>query len=103
MSRLTQVIADKNKIEKLRKTKRKDEIARLRSQTAFKAKLYDELKHVDAMLEDENIDAVIIAVPDTMQTAFTSALYSEDLINYDIRQVDGSAGKFYIRKKFITF
>lgn len=103
MSRLGEVIKNKNKVEKLRRTRRRNEIARLRAQTAFKARLYDELKHVDILLDDENIDAVIITVPEAMQSPFGTALYSEDLVDYDISQVEGTADKFYVRKKYIAF
>lgn len=101
MSKLGEVIKNKNKVEKLRKSRRRDEIARLRAQTAFKARLYDELKHIDILLEDEDIEAVVITVPDKMQYAFTEALYSEDLIGYDIKQIEDSPNKFIIKKKFI--
>lgn len=103
MSRLTEVIKNKNKVEKLRRNRRRNEITRLRAQTAFKARLYDELKHVDILLDDENIEAVIIEVPDTMQSAFGNALYSEDLVDYEITQVEDAANKFYVRKKYIAF
>lgn len=103
MSRLGEVIKNKNKVEKIRRARRKDEIIRLRSKTAFKAKLYDELKHIDILLDSDEIEAVIIEVPDTMQSEFGAALYSEDLIGYEIQQVDGEANKFYVRKKFLSF
>lgn len=103
MSRLKEVIKNKNKIEKVRRARRKDEIARLKAKTAFKAKLHDELRHIDVLLDNDEIDGVIIEVPDTMQSEFAAALYSDDLIGYDIKQVDGEANKFYVRKKFLSF
>mgnify|MGYP003296197948 CR=1 FL=1 len=103
MSRLGEVIKNKNKLEKASRNRRKREIARLRAQTAFKARLYDELKHVDILLDDDNIKAVIITVPEAMQSSFGTALYSEDLVDYEITQVEGTADKFYVRKKFIAF
>lgn len=102
MSRLSEVIKNKNRVEKLRRNKRKNEIAKLRNQTAFKARLYDELKHVDILLDDESIKAVIITVPEAMQSSFGTALYSEDLVDYEITQVEGTADKFYVRKKYIS-
>lgn len=103
MSRLSEVIKNKNKVEKLRRNRRRNEITRLKAQTAFKARLYDELKHIDILLDDDDIEAIIIEVPAAMQSAFGDALYSEDLIDYEITQVDGTADRFYVRKKFIAF
>ena len=62
---------------------------------------FDELRHVDILLDTDEIDAVVITVTDAMQSEFAAALYSEDLIGYDIQQVPGEANKFYIRKKYI--
>lgn len=103
MSRVTEVLKNKNKVDKLRRSRRKNEIVRLRQQTAFKARLYDELRHVDVILDDKNVKCVIIEIPDTMQSYFSAALYSDDLVGYDIKQVENTPNKFYIKKKFITF
>ena len=103
MSRLREVIKNKNKVERLRRNRRRDEITKLKMQTAFKARLYDELKHIDIILDDESIDSVIIEVPANMQSAFGEALYSADLSDYEIFQVEGTADKFVIKKKFILF
>jgi hypothetical protein len=103
MSRTSEVIKNKNKVEKSRKARRKNEMLALRNRSAFKAKLYDELKHIEVILNDENIDAVMITVPDRSLTDFTSSLYSEDLAGYDIQQVEGQSNQFYIRRKYIAF
>ena len=103
MSRISEVLKNKNKVERNRRARRRTEITRLREQTAFKARLYDELKHVDIILDDKDVDAVIITVPDNVQQYFSKALYSDDLVGYDIRQVENTPNKFYIRKKFISF
>ena len=64
MSRTSEVLKNKNKVEKARRSRRKNEINSLRSISAFKAKLYDELKHIEVILQDENIESVVIYVPD---------------------------------------
>ena len=98
-----EVIKNKNKVEKSRKARRKNEMLTLRNRSAFKAKLYDELKHVEVILSDSDIDAVIVTIPDRALTEFTASIYSEDLAGYDIQQVEGQSNQFYIRRKYIAF
>ncbi len=102
MSRVSEVIKNKNKTEKDRRNRRKSEISRLRIQTAYKAKLYDELKRVDIILEDKDVEAVVVKIPDRVLAHFTNALYSEDLIGYSVTQVEGKPNEFEIRRKFIV-
>lgn len=101
MSQLINTLKQKNKVEKTRKKYRNEELAKLRRQTAFKARLYDELKKVDILLDDENINGLIIEVPEKVQSLFTEALYSEDLIGYEIKQL--KVNTYLIKKKIILF
>lgn len=103
MSRTSEVLKNRNKVEKARKARRKNEMQLLKNRSAFKAKLYDELKHVEVMLKDADIDGVIVTVPDKSLAQFTTSIYSEDLAGYDIQQVPGQANQFCIRRKFIVF
>jgi hypothetical protein len=103
MSRTSDVLKNKNKVEKARKARRKNEINSLRDSSAFKAKLYDELKHIEIIFEDEHVDAVKIAVPDRSLAQFNAAIYSEDLAGYDIQQVADQPNVFYIRRRYISF
>lgn len=103
MSRTSTVIKNRNKVEKSRKARRKNEMQLLRDKSAFKAKLYDELKHVEVMLKDSDVDAVVITVPDKVLAQFSASIYSDELSGYDIEQVDGQPNQFYIRRKFVVF
>lgn len=103
MSRTSDVIKNKNKVEKARKKRRKNEMQTLKNRSAFKAKLHDELSYLDVILDDEDIDAVIVTVPDKALTEFTTAIYSEDLAGYEVQQVEDQPNQFYMRKKFIVF
>lgn len=103
MSRTSEVIKNKNKVEKARKARRQNEIINLKTKSAFKARLYDELRHLEIVLQDNDIDAVVITVPDKALSMFTTAIYSEDLAGYNIEQVEDQSNKFYIRRKFISF
>ena len=80
MSQIRDTIKNKNKIEKARRARRKNEISTLRSKSIYKATLYDELKHVEIILQDPDINAVIIDIPDSSMSQFSNAIYSEDLV-----------------------
>ena len=43
MSRTSEVLKNKNKVEKARKARRRNEMLTLRDKSAFKAKLYDDI------------------------------------------------------------
>lgn len=103
MSRISDVLKNKNKVERLRKARRKSEITSLKDRSAFKAKLYDELQHVEIILSDANVDAVRIEVPEKYMNQFSTSIYTEDLAGYDVIQVDGKPNQFFIRRKFISF
>jgi hypothetical protein len=107
MSRTSEVLKNKNKVEKARRARRKNEINSLRSISAFKAKLYDELKHIEVILQDENIESVIIYVPDRYMAQFSNAIYSEDLASYEVIQDTESSkegtNRFFIQKRYVAF
>lgn len=103
MSRTSEVLKNRNKVEKARRARRRNEMLTLRDRSAFKAKLYDELKHVDVIFEDKDVEAVKITVPDRSIAQFNEAIYSEDLAGYDITQDAKQPNQFYIRRKYIAF
>ena len=53
MSRVSAVLKNKDRVEKTQKAQRKAEIDNMRSSAAFKARLYDELKKIDVLLESD--------------------------------------------------
>lgn len=101
-NRTRDVIKNRNRVEKELKARRKSEIAYLKNKSAFKAKLYDELKHLEVILQDKDIEAVGITVPDRFLTLFSNAIYDEDLAGYDVVQVEGESNKFLIKRKYIS-
>lgn len=105
MSEFINTLKQKNKAERNKRKYRDEELQRLKSSTAFKARLNDELKKVDLLLDTENIDGVIIEVPDRVYTLFSEAIYSEGLAGYTISQIDNNKNKklFMIKKHMISF
>lgn len=103
MSRVSEVIKNKNKVEKARRIRRRNEMMALKNNSAFKAKLFDELKHVEVILSDSHVESITVQVPDNMLPQFSNAIYSEDLASYEVQQVNGEPNKFSVRKKYIDF
>ena len=103
LERTREVYRNKNKIDKALKARRKNEMLNLKNKSAFKAKLYDELKHIEIILQDPSIEAVQVTVPDKVLSQFSTAIYSEDLASYDVTQVEGESNMFLIKRKFVAF
>lgn len=97
------VIKNKNRVERLRKDRRKDDMAAMKMESAFRARLYSELRKVDILFSKDEVESVIVNVPDKFLAKFSAAIYSEDLAQYDITQVDGKANSFNIKRRFISF
>lgn len=103
LERTREVYRNKNKLDKALKARRKNEMLNLKNKSAFKAKLYDELKHIEIILQDPSIEAVQVTVPDKVLSQFSTAIYSEDLASYDVTQVEGESNMFLIKRKFVAF
>lgn len=103
MSRTSDVIKNKNKLKKKVKDRRKYEINTLRDRTIFKAKLADALQHIEVLLNDPDIKEVKILVPDKQLTDFSACIYTEDMVGFEVRQVDGKPNEFYLSKRVVAF
>ena len=102
-NRTKSVISTKNKFEKAVKSRRRNEINTLKSKSIFKAKLYDELKHIEVLLNDPNITAVQVTVPEKSLAMFSTAIYSADLASYEVIQVEGETNQFIIKNRAVDF
>lgn len=101
--RTASVIQNRNRAEKKRKKLREDEMQILNGQTAFKARLADDLKDINFILSDPKISSVIIQVPEDKLIEFQRSIHTEDLADYDVQQYENQADMFKISKKLITF
>lgn len=102
MSRIGEVLKSKNRIEKDRKVRRRTELNNLRSRTAFKARLVEQLKDIDTILEDSSVNSVIIKIRPNLMDKFSESIYSGELSGYVIEQIASSPDKFKVTKKFIS-
>lgn len=103
MSRVSEVLKNRNRVERTQKARRKEELEALRTAAAFKARLYDELKKIDILLDSDEVDSVVITIPDIFLAKFGEAIYSEDLAEYDIQQVQDTPNQFYVKHKYLQF
>lgn len=102
MSRIKEVIRNKKKIEKAISSRKRSEIIRLRQNTMFKARAIEELKRIDLLLSDKDVEKVIIEVPKDQMSRFSEVIYSSEFSGYDIKQLMEKPNCFYIGKKYIN-
>lgn len=102
-NRTASVIQNRNRAEKKRKKLREDEMQILNGQTAFKARLADDLKDINFILNDPKISSVIVQVPEDKLIEFQRSIHTEDLADYDVQQYENQPDMFKISKKLITF
>jgi hypothetical protein len=101
MSKIVRVLRNKNKLERREKARRSEDLARLKSETAFTARLNDEMKVIDAILRDPEVDKVVIEIPDKQLTLFSRAIYREEMTQYSIIQVGDNT--FEVGRRIINF
>lgn len=101
MSRLAQVIKQKNAREKENRERIKDNIRELNKKTYFKSKLQTELRKLDLILEQEGVKSVIVSIPDKSIALFTEALYEGELSEFEFRQMRDANNEFEVSKAYI--
>lgn len=101
MSRVLKVIQNKNKLERTHRARRREELTRLRDNTAYGASLYEYFKLIDNLLRIPDINGVKIKVPEKHLAKFNVAIYSEKMAAYDIEQMGDKPDEFIIRQKMI--
>lgn len=98
MSRLGYVIREKGRLEKQEAERRKREMQDIRQETAYKARLEDDMGVVKVMLSDPRVSEVRVEVPERYATQFMKAAYSDEMAEYTV-VIDGNMAT--IRRKII--
>jgi hypothetical protein len=96
-----EALRKKNVIEHKYNLKRREELNTLRVESAYRAKLYDEIKVIELLLNDDNVKSVVIEVPKQHITKFLRAIYGEEFMQYNITQLDEYT--FEIGRKIVNF
>ncbi len=101
MSRVLNVLKNKNKREKINKQRKRQVLASMQLESAYRAKLYDDMEVVRVMLDDNNVESVIIEVPKAYISQFMKAMYGDEMAWCNISQID--ANTFEIGRKMVSF
>lgn len=96
MSRILDVIHNRNLSERNKRARRNDEINRLRNNVAFKANLNSYMKQVDTILKDKDVESVTVSVQDKLIARFQEAIFSDIMSSYDVIQNDKNPNLFNI-------
>lgn len=103
MSRTSEVIKGRKKIEKELRKRKNEEVTKLRSSSSFRASAYEFFKEVSTLLEDDSIESVNIVIDDSDIANFGSMIIeSHELDVFDIRQVKGKSNEFIVKKRYIS-
>lgn len=98
MSRLGYVIREKGRREKEERARRKQEMQEIRKETAYKARLEDDMNVVRVALSDPSVTEVQVEVPQAYVTQFMKAAYGDEMAEYTVI-IDGSSAT--IRRRVI--
>lgn len=101
MSRIANVIKSKNRLEREGIKRRNKEIADIKSDMIYRIKLRRDMKVIDAIMNDNNIKDVIIQVNKRSLPKFLKMMYTEELSDYVMLQIEGN--KFMISRKVVNF
>lgn len=101
MSRVREVLKNKNLIEKSQRARRKEELQNINYRTSYRAALTDNLAKISKLLDSIEVDYLVIEVPEKMLPQFSEAIYSDELSEYDITQITGKPNEFMIKYKLI--
>lgn len=101
MSRLGDVIKSKNRLAKTAKRRRQEEISNMRTLSMYKVRLINDLKIVQMMFDDDDVDSVKIKIPKSKLSYFLKVIYSEELGEYTISQLDENT--FEVSRREVNF
>jgi len=103
MSRIIDTIKNKNRVKVLRDRKNKEEVRSMRDWNLFKARLGEESKALELLLSVDGVESIKINIADKYLMKFNTAIHSEELVGYVIRQSEGKMNEFDVRKKYVEF
>lgn len=101
MSRLGDVIKSKNRLAKTAKRRRQEEISNMRTLSMYKVRLINDLKIVQMMFDDDDVESVKIKIPKSQLSYFLKVIYSEELGEYTISQLDENT--FEVSRREVNF
>lgn len=101
MSRVINVLKNRNRLEKLEKERSKTEMENMRLDTAYRAKLIEVMDAIQMILDIEGVKSVVINIPEVHISRFMKTLYLEEMSQYNIKQLNEL--QYEISNKVINF
>lgn len=90
MSRLRQVLKEKDRVEKEERRRIQEEIKYMQSESLYKNSLAKLLKMVDSLLDCPNVNSVVLQISEINLPKFQKAMYDDIMLEYDVRQIDSN-------------
>lgn len=100
MSRIANVLKNKNKISRQEERLRQEKINEVKSDALYMMRLTEDLKKVDLLFEDASLEEIKVSVEDRDQAKFMKACYSELMSEYEVKQFGAIIS---IRRKAVAF
>lgn len=95
----TKIIKEKNRIKKIAQDRRNSEINKMREDATYRTYLAEQMKMIDKLLTDSEVESIIINVDESMLSNFLKAIYLPEMTSYSVVQIDSN--KFSISRKLI--
>lgn len=103
MSRTSEVLKNRKKIERELRARKNEEISKLRKNSSFRASASELFKEINVLLADDSVKSIVIEVDSNSIPNFGSMLIeSHELDMYDIKQEEGKPGRFRVGKRYIS-
>lgn len=100
-SKILDVFKNKYNIENSKKKKKKELEERLRLENGFRVRLLENLKEINKVLDNDKVESVNVEVDTQYINLFLKSMYTQDLAQYVISQVDSLT--FNFKYKVIDF
>ena len=99
MSQLAHVIRERNRIETAARKRHEQEMKDVRQDTAYRARMYEDMQAVRVAFMDPAVDSVTIQVPEKYMVQFMKEVYGDEMAEFNV-QISGT--KAVIRRKLIS-
>lgn len=98
-TRIGEVLKNKKRLEKSQRAKRNAEMNQMKQSQMYKASLVNGLAEVNGLLDSDEINGVIVQIPDKYLARFSEAIYDSELAEYEVMQLE--ADTFLLRYKIV--
>ena len=98
---ILKALKEKGSIEKRIRDRKQNEIKDIKSESAYRAMMNEDMSEVDKILDEDNVESVEIEIKENNINKFMRALYSEEMASYEVVQI--LEKEFKLSRKLIHF